>query len=48
MGDLDFGLENPGDFDFDLSWSLKVKSDDAIELPIHAFVLMFNSNIGPS
>ncbi len=41
-------LQNLGDLDFDLSRSLKVKSDDAIELPIYGFLLMCNSNIGPS
>ncbi len=39
-------LQNPDDFD--LSRSLKVKCDGAIGLPIHGFLLMFNSNIGPN
>ncbi len=36
------------DFDFDLSRSLKVKSDDVIELAIYGFLLMVYSNIGPN
>ena len=42
----DTSLENLGDLDFDLSRSLKVKSNGAIGLPIYGFLLMFNSNIG--
>ncbi len=37
---------NLGDLDFDLSRLLKVKCKGAIGLPIHGFLLMFNSNIG--
>ena len=39
---------NLGDLEFDLSSSLKVKSDDAIGLPIDGFLFMFNGNIGPN
>ncbi len=39
---------NLGDLDFDLSRSLKFKSDDAVGLPIYGFLLMFNGNIGPN
>ncbi len=39
---------NLGDLDYDLSRSLKVKSHDAIILPIYGFLLMFNGNIGPN
>ncbi len=35
-----------GDLDFDLSRSLKMKSDYVIGLPMCAFLLMANSNIG--
>ncbi len=34
--------------DFDLSRSLKVKSDGVIGLAIYGFLLMVNSNIGPN
>ncbi len=37
-----------GDLEFDLSRSLKVKSEGAIGLPICGFLLMVNSNIGPN
>ena len=47
MGDLDIDLKS-GDLDFNLSMSLKVKSDDDIGLPIYGFLLMFNGNIGPN
>ena len=40
-------LQNFGDLEFDLSRSLKVKSDSAIGLLIYGFLLMCNSNIGP-
>ncbi len=46
MGDIDFDLKS-GDLDFDLSRSLKVKSDVTVGLPIYGFLLMFSSNIGP-
>ena len=39
---------NLSDVDFDLSRSLKVKSDDAVGLPIYGFLLMFNGNSGPN
>ncbi len=39
-------ISNPSDLDFDLSKSLKVKSFDAIGLPIYGFLLMFNTNMG--
>ena len=39
-------LQNLSDLDFDLSRSLKVKSDSGTGLPIYGFLLMFNSNIG--
>ena len=35
------------DLDFDLSMSLKVKSNDVIGLATYGFLLMFNSNMGP-
>ena len=38
-------LQNLSDFDFDLSRSFKVKSDNAVGHPIYYFLLMFNSNI---
>ncbi len=44
----DIRLRNVSDLDFDLSSSLKVKSDDVIGLPIYAFLLLFNSNIWPN
>ena len=31
--------------DFISSKTLKVKSDEAVELPIYAFLIVFNSNI---
>ncbi len=34
--------------DFDLSRSLKIKSDGVTEFPVYGFLLMFNSNIGPN
>ncbi len=40
--------QNLCDLGFDLSRSLKVKSDDAVGLPIHGFLLMFNGNRGPN
>ncbi len=40
--------ENLTDLDFDLSRSLKVKSDGVIRLAIYGFLLMVNSNIGPN
>ena len=40
--------QNLTPLDFDLSRSLKVKYEGAIGLPIYAFLLMFNSNIGPN
>ena len=36
------------DLDFDLSSSLKVKYDGAIEHPIYGFPLLFNTNIWPN
>ena len=47
LRDISF-QKNLGDFDFDLSRSLKVKSSGAIGLPIYGFLLMCNSNIGPN
>ncbi len=44
----DIRLRNFGDLDFDLSRSLKVKCNGAIELPIYGFLLMVNSNIWPN
>ena len=44
----DIRLRNLGDLEFDLSGSLKVKSDGAISLPIYALLLVFNSDIGPN
>ncbi len=44
----DISLQNTSDLEFDLSRSLKVKSNDAIGLPIYGFLLMFNGNIGPN
>ncbi len=41
-------LRNLGELDFDLSRSLKVKSDSVIGLAIYGFLLMVNSNIGPN
>ncbi len=43
----DIRLRNLSDLDFDLSRSLKVKSNGAVRLLIYGFLLMFNSNIGP-
>ncbi len=43
----DIRLQNLSDFDFDLLRSLKVLCDSVIELPMYAFLLMFNSNIWP-
>ncbi len=40
----DIRLPNRSDPDFDLSKSLKVKCDSVFELPIYAFLLMFNSS----
>ena len=40
--------QNQSDLDFDLSRSLKVKSDDVIGLTIYSFLLMVNSNIDPN
>ncbi len=37
-----------GKVDFDLTRSLMVKCDGAIELPIFGFLLMFNSNMWPN
>ncbi len=42
----DIRLQNFGDLEFDLSRSLKVKSNGAIRLPIYDFLFMFNSNMG--
>ena len=36
------------DFEFDLSRSLKVKSDVVIGLAIQGFLLIVNSNMGPN
>ncbi len=44
----DIRLRNLSDLEFDLLRSLKVKCDSVIELPIYAFLLMFNSNIWPN
>ncbi len=44
----DIRLQNMSDIEFDLSRSLKVKSDGTVGLPIYGFLLMFNSNIGPN
>ncbi len=38
----DIGLQNLGDLDFDLSRSLKVKSNGAVRLPIYDFLLVSN------
>ncbi len=43
----DIRLWNLCDIDFDLSWSIKVKSDGVIGLPIYGFLLMV-SNVGPN
>ncbi len=43
-----YKASNQGDLDFDLSRSIKVKCDGTIGVPIHGFLLMFNSNIGPN
>ena len=40
----DIRLWNLSDLDFDLSRSLKVKSNGAVGLSIYEFLLMFNSN----
>ncbi len=39
----DIRLLNLGDIDFDLSRSLKVKSNGAVRLPIYDFLLMSTS-----
>ncbi len=44
----DIRHRNLSDLDFDLSRSLKVKSDGVIGLPIYGFLLMVNSNIVPN
>ncbi len=44
----DISYCNPSDLDFDLSGSLKGKSDDVIELARYGFPLMINSKIGPN
>ncbi len=44
----DIRLQNLSDFEFDLLRSLKVKCDTVIELPMYAFLLMFNSNKWPN
>ncbi len=41
----DIRFLNPSDLDFELSKSLKVKSDGVIALAVHGFLLMANSNI---
>ena len=40
----DIKLQNLGDLEFDLSRSLKVKSNGAVGLPIYEFLLVSNSN----
>ncbi len=40
--------QNLSDLTIDLSRSFKVICDSVIELPIYAFLLMFNSNIWPN
>ncbi len=37
----DIRLQNLSDLEFDLSWSLKVKGDGDIGLPIYGFLLFF-------
>ncbi len=44
----DIRLQNLTDLQFELSRPLKVICDDVIELPIYAFLLMFNSNLWPN
>ncbi len=44
----DIRLQNLSDFKFDLLRSLKVKCDSVIELPMYAFLLLFNSHIWPN
>ena len=44
----DIRPQNLGDVEFDLSGSLKVKSNSAVDLPIYGFLLMVNSNMGPN
>ncbi len=41
-------LQNLSDLDFEISRSLKVKCEGAIELPTYGFLVMFNANIGPN
>ena len=41
-------LHNLGDLDFDLSRSLKVRSNGAIGLAIYGFLLMINTTTGPN
>ena len=45
---VSFNTQYLGDLDFDLSVSLKVKSDGAVSLNKFALQLAFNSNIWPS
>ncbi len=40
--------QNLSNLDFDLSRSLKIKSNGAGGLPIYTFLLMFSCNIGPN
>ena len=40
--------QNASELYFDLSRSLKVKSDGVIKLPLYTFLLMFNSNLWPN
>ena len=44
----DIRLQNLGFLEFDISRSLKVKSNGAVGLPICGFLLMINSNTGPN
>ena len=37
-------LQSISDIDFDLTRSLKVKSDGVVEVPLCDFLLVFNSN----
>ncbi len=39
--------QNLSDIDFDLSRSLKVKSNGVIRLTIYSFLLVCNNNVGP-
>ncbi len=41
-------LHNLSDLDFETSMPLKVKCESVFGLPIHAFLLMFISNIWPN